>query len=150
MTTEVFNLVAHLERQRAFSLSTFGPGERLPGILALLGDGISDISHAPADLMKWVNLVLQAFDGAWRMGFEPADIAAAIAVKQALNEKTDWPECKLDRIPRTPRPTGEATVDMLEKLIEEFGRPGPILGNVHPLIRRAKALVEATRQEMGK
>lgn len=148
MTTEAFNLVAHLERQREFSLATFGPGKRLPGILALLGDGIDDLSAAPSDLMKWANLVLQAFDGAWRQGFEPADIVAAIAVKHALNEKTDWPECKLDRIRRAPVPTGDESVDMLEKLIEQFGAPGPILGNVHPLIRQAKAVVEAARQRM--
>lgn len=92
MTTEVFNLVTHLERQRAFSLETFGPGERLAGVLAHIRKELGEIEAKPADIMEWADLLLLAFDGAWRQGFEPSTICAALSVKLAINQRREWPD----------------------------------------------------------
>ncbi len=87
-----FNLVDHLERQRTFSICTFGPGDRLNGVMEHIRQELLEIEAAPSDIMEWADLILLAFDGAWRQGFEPEDICAAIATKQAINERRNWPD----------------------------------------------------------
>lgn len=72
------DLVAHLERQRAFSVRTFGPGARTAGVLDHIRKELREIEAEPADLSEWIDVVLLAFDGAWRAGHEPAAIAAAL------------------------------------------------------------------------
>lgn len=87
-----FDLVAHLERQRTFSLRTFGPGQRTAGVLDHIRKELREIEAQPGDLEEWVDLVLLALDGAWRAGHEPAAIAAGIEAKQAKNEDRNWPD----------------------------------------------------------
>lgn len=91
-TPGVFDLVAHLERQRTFSLATFGPGTRTDGILDHLRKELAEVAAAPTDLSEWVDLVLLALDGAWRAGHEPLAIAQGIAAKQERNEGRTWPD----------------------------------------------------------
>lgn len=87
-----FDLVAHLHRQRAFSLRTFGPGERTAGVLDHIRKELAEIEAAPKDLTEWVDVVLLALDGAWRAGHGLEDIARAISDKQARNEQRRWPD----------------------------------------------------------
>jgi hypothetical protein len=91
-TTPVFDLVAHLERQAKFSLATFGPGPRVKMVLDHIHKELIEIEAKPADLYEWVDVVLLALDGAWRAGFEPKDIAGALAGKLAQNEARSWPD----------------------------------------------------------
>ncbi|MCB0968287.1 MAG: DUF550 domain-containing protein [Ilumatobacter sp.] len=84
--------VAHLERQRAFSEATFGPGARTAGVLDHIRKELDEIAAAPDDLSEWVDVVILAFDGAWRAGHEPADILRAIVAKQTKNEQREWPD----------------------------------------------------------
>lgn len=86
------NLVAHLERQREFSMRTFGPGARPDTILDHIRKELKEIEADPHDLSEWVDVVLLAFDGAWRSGHSPEEIAAAIVAKQAKNETRKWPD----------------------------------------------------------
>lgn len=86
------NLVEHLERQREFSLRTFGPGSRTAGVLDHIRKELHEIEQAPADLDEWIDVVLLAFDGAWRAGYEPEQIAGALAAKQTRNEARQWPD----------------------------------------------------------
>lgn len=86
------DLVAHLHRQRNFSLKTFGPGPRSAGVVAHIRKELAEIEAKPADIMEWVDVVLLALDGAWRAGHEPEEIAAAIVAKQTRNESRDWPD----------------------------------------------------------
>ena len=67
----------HLAHQREWSMATFGPGL---------------IEADPTDLAEWVDVIILAFDGAWRAGWEPAEILAAIKAKQARNEARTWPD----------------------------------------------------------
>jgi hypothetical protein len=83
---------AHLERQRAWSTKTFGPGSRLLGVLDHIRKELAEIEAAPHDLGEWVDVIILAFDGAWRAGWEPNDILAAISAKQARNEARTWPD----------------------------------------------------------
>lgn len=87
-----FDLVAHLHRQRVFSDSTFGPGKRTAGVLDHIRKELTEIEASPGDLTEWVDVVLLALDGAWRAGFEPEQIAQAIAAKQERNESRKWPD----------------------------------------------------------
>lgn len=83
---------AHLDRQREFSRRTFGPGARTKGVLDHIRKELVEIEADPADLSEWVDVVILAFDGAWRAGWEPQQIIDAIRDKQARNEQRAWPD----------------------------------------------------------
>lgn len=87
-----FNLVAHLHRQRNFSERTFGPGTRTAGVLDHIRKELKEIEAKPDDVSEWVDVILLALDGAWRVGFSPEQIAQAIAAKQERNELRKWPD----------------------------------------------------------
>lgn len=87
-----FDLIKHLERQRRFSVNTFGPGMRTKGVCDHIKKELKEIEAQPDDLEEWVDVILLALDGAWRSGHEPLDICKAIAAKQTKNENRDWPD----------------------------------------------------------
>lgn len=86
------NLVKHIYRQRKFSLRTFGPGTRTAGVCDHIRKELAEIAAAPNDLSEWADVILLALDGAWRAGFSPEEIAAAIETKQTKNEGRTWPD----------------------------------------------------------
>jgi len=86
------NLIRHIERQRAFSQRTFGPGTRTEAIIDHIQKELKEIAAAPTDINEWVDVILLAIDGAWRAGYEPEYVAAAIAAKLAKNEVREWPD----------------------------------------------------------
>lgn len=83
---------AHLARQRTFSAATFGPGARTSGVIDHIRKELREIAADPADLTEWVDVVILAFDGAWRAGWEPQQIIDAIHAKQERNEARAWPD----------------------------------------------------------
>lgn len=87
-----FDLVAHLDRQRRWSEATFGPGDRAKGIVAHLRKELVEVEAAPGDLTEWIDVVILAFDGAWRSGAAPGQIIDALVAKQARNEARAWPD----------------------------------------------------------
>jgi hypothetical protein len=87
-----FDLWSHLHRQRQWSMTTFGPGLRTKGLLDHIRKELGEIEEDPTDLGEWIDVVILALDGAWRCGGTPSEIIAAIAGKQAINEKRDWPD----------------------------------------------------------
>jgi len=86
------DLIKHLERQSKFSEATFGPGPRAEGICDHIRKELAEIADAPDDLTEWVDVVILALDGAWRAGYTPEEIAAAIEAKQTKNEGRQWPD----------------------------------------------------------
>ena len=86
-----FDLVRHLERQREFSLNTFGPGLRTKGIIDHITKELVEIEENPTDLFEWVDVILLALDGAHRSGHSPEEIVRAISTKQTKNEARTWP-----------------------------------------------------------
>ncbi len=83
---------AHLDHQREWSRHTFGPGPRTAGVLDHIGKEIEEVRAAPHDLGEWVDVLILAFDGALRAGWEPQQIIDAIKAKQATNEARTWPD----------------------------------------------------------
>lgn len=85
-------LTSMLATQRDWSLETFGPGDRLAGVLDHIGKELDEIRENPKDAMEWIDVVILAFDGAWRAGHEPAEIAEALLAKYAKNRARTWPD----------------------------------------------------------
>lgn len=83
---------SHLARQREWSTATFGPGSRLGGVLDHIRKELDEIAENPTDVTEWVDVIILAFDGAWRAGHEPQQIIDAIKAKQAKNEAREWPD----------------------------------------------------------
>jgi len=88
----VFDLELHLHQQRSWSQRTFGPGPRTIGVVTHIRKELVEIERAPTDLTEWVDVMLLAFDGAWRAGHSPDDIVRAIAAKQLKNQSRTWPD----------------------------------------------------------
>lgn len=82
----------HLAHQREWSRETFGPGSRTLGVLDHIRKELAEIEADPTDLAEWVDVIILAFDGAWRAGWEPQQIIDAIKAKQARNEARTWPD----------------------------------------------------------
>lgn len=97
------DLQQHLIRQMVFSRATFGPGERMEGVLDHMTKEIAEVQSAGGDSSEWVDLVLLSLDGLTRRlwassGYEKtadeiAEEACRIIVgKQARNERRNWPD----------------------------------------------------------
>lgn len=82
----------HLANQRSWSTETFGPGNRTEGVIAHIRKELIEIEQDPLDIFEWVDVLILAFDGAWRAGWEPQEIIDAIKMKQKTNEKRTWPD----------------------------------------------------------
>lgn len=87
-----FDLEAHLIRQKNFSLKTFGPGARTKGVIDHIRKELREIEAAPEDIEEWVDVIILAFNGAWRAGWKARDIIKAIVAKQTKNEGRRWPD----------------------------------------------------------
>lgn len=91
-----FDLVTHLHRQRAFSLHTFGPGDRTAGVCDHIRKELVEVQDDAGaglpTLSEWVDVVILALDGAWRSGATPEQIVRAIETKQSKNEGRKWPD----------------------------------------------------------
>lgn len=83
---------AYIDRQRAWSEATFGPGLRTEGILQHLEKEHDEVRADPTDLGEWVDLMILALDGAWRAGHEPKEILEALYAKQERNLAREWPD----------------------------------------------------------
>lgn len=86
---------AHIQRQIEFSADKFGPGAREAGVLDHIRKELVEIEQAewwPEKLSEWVDVIILAFDGAWRCGGEPQVILDAIREKQERNEARTWPD----------------------------------------------------------
>jgi len=83
---------AHLHRQREWSTATFGPGPRTHGVIDHIRKELAEIEADPTDLSEWIDVIILAFDGAWRAGHEPQAIIDAVKAKQARNEARQWPD----------------------------------------------------------
>lgn len=87
-----FDLIKHLERQWRFSIQAFGPGARTAANIDHIQKELVEITESPDNLEEWIDLMLLAFDGAMRRGFNPRDICAMLENKLTKNEKRSWPD----------------------------------------------------------
>ena len=87
-----FDFESHLQRQRGWSEKTFGPGNRTAGVVDHIRRELAEIEAKPHDLSEWIDVVILGLDGAWRAGFTPQQIIAALVAKQTKNESRSWPD----------------------------------------------------------
>jgi len=88
-----FDVLAHLSRQREWSgRTTFGPSDRAKGVVDHIRKELREIEADPTDLSEWIDVVILAFDGAWRAGYTPEQILAQWIGKQSKNEARQWPD----------------------------------------------------------
>lgn len=101
--------VEHLTRQREWSERTFGPGIRR-GVVDHIRKELREVEDSDlCDLEEWVDVIILAFDGAWRMGASPEEIIAAVKAKQTKNEGRSWPDWRLAGTDHAIEHTAEAT-----------------------------------------
>jgi hypothetical protein len=81
----------HVARQMAWSRATFGPGTRTKGVLDHIRKELIEVEADPFG-DEWVDVIILAFDGAWRHGWQPEALIAAIKGKQVKNEQRQWPD----------------------------------------------------------
>lgn len=89
-----FDFHVHLIRQREFSEKTFGPGKRTSGIVDHIRKELKEIEQDPDDATEWIDVVILALDGAWRIGLTPDQIIRCLVNKQDKNEARIWPDWK--------------------------------------------------------
>lgn len=88
-----FDLIEHIKRQIEFSKKTYGPGNRWDGVTDHIEKELYEIRVAEgSDLVEWIDVIILAIDGAWRAGFQPEEIVAALVAKQTKNESRKWPD----------------------------------------------------------
>lgn len=90
-----YDLISHLHRQRAFSLRTFGPGVRTKGVCDHIRKELCEVEAAPLDLVEWTDVILLAFDGAYRTGASPEEVVVALESKLTRNERRKWPDWRM-------------------------------------------------------
>ena len=84
--------ISHLAHQHAWSVTTFGPGPRLLGVLDHLRKELGEVEATPDDVSAWADVLILAFDGTMRQGHTPQQIIDAVKAKQARNEARTWPD----------------------------------------------------------
>ena len=87
-----FDFEAHLAHQAEWSESTFGPGKRTAGICEHIRKELLEIEANPDDADEWIDVIILALDGAWRVGLPPHRIIARIIAKQEKNKGRRWPD----------------------------------------------------------
>ncbi len=86
------DLISHLNKQRDFSLNTFGPGARVEGVTDHIEKELSEVRQNPNDIFEWIDIAMLALDGAWRAGFSSEEIAKALEAKLEKNMQRTWPD----------------------------------------------------------
>lgn len=87
-----FNILHFLQAKNVWSTNTFGPAKRTAGVIAHIRSELTEIEANPDDVTEWCDVLLLAFDGAFRAGFTPAQIISALIEKQAKNTRRQWPD----------------------------------------------------------
>ena len=79
-----------LQKHIEWSRSTFGEGRRTEGLCKHIAKELDEIRAKPTDLMEWIDVIILAFDGAWRAGYTAPQIVLALISKQAINFQRKW------------------------------------------------------------
>lgn len=102
----MIDIQQHLTRQMIFSKATFGPGERMAGVIDHILKELAEVRMADNwedRVAEWCDVAILALDGLTRevwagLGYQiSADEAADIAwrtllAKQQKNERREWPD----------------------------------------------------------
>ena len=81
----------YIRQQIEFSEKTFGPGERTVGLLDHIKKELDEVEADPAG-MEWIDVIILALDGAWRVGCSPEMIEYLLIAKLEINKNRKWPD----------------------------------------------------------
>lgn len=86
-------IALQLRLQYAWSVKTFGPGNRTKGVVDHIRKECTELEESEGkDLFEWVDVLILATDGAMRAGFSPEAILGAWEQKNAVNHARQWPD----------------------------------------------------------
>lgn len=98
----MFDLIAHLKRQIAFSRATFGPGDRQKGVIDHITKEFEEIVEGDNDPDEWTDVAILGIDGLWRSvaaenshfttDMIAEEVVRRIVAKQNKNEGRVWPD----------------------------------------------------------
>lgn len=86
------NIALYIQKQIEWSGETFGYTERAEGICKHIEKELKEVRANPKDVLEWVDIVILALDGAWRAGYTPKEVEAALKTKQAINRLRFYPK----------------------------------------------------------
>jgi hypothetical protein len=109
----------YLAHQREWSTEAFGPGGRPLGVIDHIEKELREVRDDPSDLGEWVDVIILAFDGAWRAGHEPQAILDAVAAKQARNEARVWPDWRTADPDKAIEHVPENYTDAIRKVLQD-------------------------------
>lgn len=88
-----FDLISFINEQIKFSEQTFGPGQRLDGVLKHIKKELIEVEECQGkDAIEWADVIILAIDGAWRSGHSPLEITNALEAKLDKNKARKWPD----------------------------------------------------------
>lgn len=87
----ICDLTKYLERQKEWSIKTFGNGKRTLGIIRHIEKELKEIEEQPNDLTEWIDVVILALDGYWRHGGTVSEVMNVLQAKQEKNFKRVYP-----------------------------------------------------------
>lgn len=119
MTDPVVIDADYVAHQREWSAATFGPGGRPKGVVDHIRKELIEVEDDPTDLGEWVDIIILAFDGAWRAGHEPQAIIDAVAAKQARNESRTWPDWRTQDPDRAIEHMPASLPDAIQKVLRD-------------------------------
>lgn len=83
-------IISFLEKHIDWSQKTFGHGVKTESICRHIEKELNEIREKPHDLEEWIDVVILAFDGAWRAGYSPLQIIEGLKSKQEINFLRKW------------------------------------------------------------
>jgi len=123
LATEIRTFTDLVNRQRAWSTAQFGETVPIDRILNHITEEVAEVKAEPGTLHNWIDIVLLAFDGAWRAGHSPKEVVQAIQDVQVRNIMREWLDTK-DLLPGQPNSHKLSQAERIKKgeLTEEEAR----------------------------
>jgi hypothetical protein len=88
----MIELIKYIQRQKEWSIKTFGEGKRTMGLCEHIKSELEEIKRTPDDVMEWVDILILGLDGAWRTEATPEQIVKTLIRKQEINFARKWPD----------------------------------------------------------
>jgi hypothetical protein len=89
----LMNIKEYVEQQINWSKSTFADHPNLDSILSHIEEEIAEIRENPTDPYEWIDIIILALEGAWRIaGLTPEEVALYLRSKQEINSQRSWPD----------------------------------------------------------
>lgn len=80
------NLLTYIRDHIRWSKKTFGEGTFSTRLVNHIRKECDEITAKPTDLEEWIDVIILGIDGAWRAGYNAADIAEMLRAKLKKNQ----------------------------------------------------------------